>query len=636
MGSSKNRFVFSRVGGAKLSAIASLFLLSTHLAATDVGEFKEFKFGYNNPNLNYITGYRIADQTNDTKTIQNHSGYADIYLFGNVKHVDINGDTKLNDKLSDQTTTLDGVNSKAFINSALIKDKYTETDKVENIENTTLVIKNSSISTPILNGFDFNAGAYARNSNANLYNNKVEILDHSNMTGNAIIGAYLHGGKGEVGAEGKGNLVTISNVSLGNHLSIVGGKNESGGNSKYNNVTIKDLIDSDGKNVKLYGGVVGPKGIASHNTVDVDNVAFGDGAVLLGGKAYDGKALYNVANVKNSYVYDINGGDGKMANYNTVSLTNSAASFVLGGSALNASEATREASYNTVTIKGTHTKTGSGVGRVYGGFSSGTASSNRVVISDIKTTKEAFTNVTGGESSTQSNYNTVEINNLSQLQDQVAYFIIGGTSGEALGNKVKINNASYNSGNYAVNIIADQALAGGAKENNINISNLELYNNKTNEFIGGSTFMNNATDNTIEIKNLPKLNNTFIVGGESKSYEINSEASNNKVSFINSTTLSDIYGGKANLGRAINNTVTLGGDSVGAGNIYGGFTKTETQTNDLYDRFLGGNTLKVDAKKARAKNLFNFENMTFKIWSDYKNDDTILTLDGGEATDLQN
>ena len=132
-------------------------------------------------------------------------------------------------------------------------------------------------------------------------------------------------------------------------------------------------------------------------------------------------------------------------------------------------------------------------------------------------------------------------------------------------------------------------------------------------------------------------------------------AAGNSVTISGSPTFesgSKVYGAYAK-DDVDNNTVTVSGSPTFAGNneIYGGFSEEGAATNNTVNlltqvsvsKLVGGqggngtstgNTLNVAAKGITTGELNGFQNMNFYLPSDIANGDTMVTVNGGAATDL--
>ncbi len=198
-------------------------------------------------------------------------------------------------------------------------------------------------------------------------------------------------------------------------------------------------------------------------------------------------------------------------------------------------------------------------------------------------------------------------------------FIVGGTSGysDANENKVTIKNGNYEG------IFGGRASATdkSANENKVTIeagrfSDSVWYENIS--VVGGYSDRGDANKNEVTIKGgeFEKA----VLGG----FSINTGAANeNKVTISGGTFKGNVYGGISRDSSANNNIVSILGQASFTA-LYGGRGKETT-----------GNTLNVAAKNVKAEHIESFQNMNFYLPADIAKDDTMLTVNGGSATDVK-
>ena len=210
--------------------------------------------------------------------------------------------------------------------------------------------------------------------------------------------------------------------------------------------------------------------------------------------------------------------------------------------------------------------------------------------------------------------------------------------GNATDNHVTINNGTFrapltgSSITYSTIIISGGAtFSGNATDNHVTINNgtFEIEDSATISGItisGGATSSGKANNNTVTINGGTfKSSITKICGGSGTE-----EASNNTVTVNTSIDGVIIYGGYAidtynNVeGTAANNTVNIL-KPLNASDLCGGKGDETTST---------GNTLNIAAKDVTARWVGYFQNMNFTLPSDIANNDTMLTVVGGWATNL--
>jgi hypothetical protein len=230
---------------------------------------------------------------------------------------------------------------------------------------------------------------------------------------------------------------------------------------------------------------------------------------------------------------------------------------------------------------------------------------------------------------------------------------IYGILGDVTDNKVIINNGTFGSASATGAEVRSnpKAIAGGFTEKGNAIDNHVTINNGTfvstivdeglmtvgisHSIYGGFSNEGSANDNTVTINggtlkyNRIEEISTFpvqIYGGKGTE-----EASNNTVTINTSLDgLVLIYGGDTTTnggvttGTAANNNIVNILKPLYAMGLYGGLGEKST-----------GNTLNIAAKNVTTAVVSGFQNMNFYLPSDIAGNDTMLTVDWDEATDVQ-
>ena len=261
--------------------------------------------------------------------------------------------------------------------------------------------------------------------------------------------------------------------------------------------------------------------------------------------------------------------------------------------------------------------------------------------------------------------------------------VIGGTSGSGaakpIGNTVNISGGKVTNvfgGLSFYSYVAHQSFAEG---NTVNISgdaevntvlgaravgNADIRKNTVTitggtveNVMGGASSGGDVNENKVIISGgrIGTSEANIIIGGNAPdSYEGN--ANNNTVEISGGTINSTIWGGRSNSGNAEGNTVTISGSPTFAASsgihgaaAYDGDAKNNTVNilvKDFSISFLiggepgpsgtsSGNTLNVAAKGVTTGSVNAFQNMNFYLPSDIANGDTMLTVNGGTATDVK-
>jgi hypothetical protein len=209
--------------------------------------------------------------------------------------------------------------------------------------------------------------------------------------------------------------------------------------------------------------------------------------------------------------------------------------------------------------------------------------------------------------------------------------VSGGVSwhGAAFGNNVEISGGTVNFVFGGRGSVESSATAGDASNNMVTISRGTIASNDYGLVIGGQSFKGDANKNTVIITGgtIGKASGeTNIVGGytegNGKSASDNTVTISGDVQFLGNVR---IYGGQSygTDGIANNNTVNILTKIVAAEFMGGDGTN------------FSGNTLNIAAKGVTTGAVYGFQNMNFYLPSDIANNDTMLTVNGSSATDVQ-
>ena len=267
---------------------------------------------------------------------------------------------------------------------------------------------------------------------------------------------------------------------------------------------------------------------------------------------------------------------------------------------------------NTVNI------TGGTVKQVMGAYSAGgTVTENTANITGGKVTGD----VVGGMGETVTE-NTV---NLSGGTVQTIY---GGIAGYG---EAKVNYVTITGGTVTGDVVGGQSwsysagVALSAEGNTVKISGGTIGTSESQSIIGGEVkfYPGTANNNTVEISG-GTINST-IWGGKSEK----GNAEGNTVTISGSPTFaasSGIHGAAAG-GDAINNTVNILANNIAIGYLIGG--------EPMGSGTSSGNTLNIAAKGVTTGSVNAFQNINFYLPSDIANNDTMLTVNGGTATDVK-
>ena len=432
--------------------------------------------------------------------------------------------------------------------------------------------------------------------------NTLNITDST--VGGYSAGGYAGGNWAESGFEelkkrfsGKasGNVVNITNsVVTGNEVD--GGaswlKNDDTGEVVGNDVTNNSLTVVDSTVTKLIGGVTAGGNTVS-NSVKVTNSKI-NGTFIVGGYTRAGSATDNTLSIdKESTFINENGAT------------------VAGGFSDYLSDDKSEASNNSLTFSGVNTDKRL---IVYGGYSEkGTVSNNTTFINDSILSYYR----------PQTNYG-----------DGAGYY--GGYGKVANSNSVEISNS-----NVSAMVHGGYAYGGDSTNNDVII----IDSSAKSMVFGGYSNYNSANNNTVSI--IDSMVEDYVAGGfagltaRTEQFDANAESfsgtgNGNTVNIIRST-VNEVHGGASRLkdyqknrsvgNEAINNIVNIDSSHITT-DLLGGWSGS--QTADVTT----GNTLNVYGLGSTAGQVANFSKMNFYVPAEVVSGSTMLTINGGEATDL--
>lgn len=201
--------------------------------------------------------------------------------------------------------------------------------------------------------------------------------------------------------------------------------------------------------------------------------------------------------------------------------------------------------------------------------------------------------------------------------------------GDAYNNHVVVTGGQIDTV-YAANVTAN----GKAYSNTV-----EVQDGNINNVVGAATFA--VGQGGGDIYN----NKVLITGGTIKGYVAGGENNHNKSAYSNTVEIKggnfegDIYGGRIENKEqvATKNTVTIDGSGIVFKNnitIYGGAFVNGRNQETPKDVFTG-NTLNIKNKKdISIKDVKNFEFLNFYLPENIAKDDTVLTLNAADETDL--
>ncbi|HCB94072.1 MAG TPA: autotransporter domain-containing protein [Selenomonas sp.] len=182
-------------------------------------------------------------------------------------------------------------------------------------------------------------------------------------------------------------------------------------------------------------------------------------------------------------------------------------------------------------------------------------------------------------------------------------------------------------------------LRGNAINNTVNISGGSISTTGTGLAYGGYSRSGNANYNTVNVSGGSISSKMTIIGG----FAAGGDASGNVVNIRGGSGNGDVYlhGGVTgcDAGNATGNRIAIyvparlkevSGGVYLTGNKTEGFAYNLTNNGDL----LSGNELYLASAGITAKNIYNFETLSYHLPSSYQPGSTMLTLNGTKGTDL--
>ncbi len=356
-----------------------------------------------------------------------------------------------------------------------------------------------------------------------------------------------------------------------------GGTVKNSGSAIRNGIVINkgDFVNESGtwQAAGIYAGQAMGKGnAASDNYVAINGGSFQGYTYISPGLGYNGSDA-----VKNS-VY-VNGGSFEKGIY------------VFGGRGYS----TGNTDYNTINVTGG--KIGGYRAFIWGGKAdNGDARYNTV-------------NLSGGEVASVPSDESIYESKFTEYEQGDAEFYGGYTlAGNALYNTVNISGGSVSTSGKGL-VYGGYSRSGDANYNRLNITDGNISSKTT--LIGGFSAAGNASNNTVSIIGGSGNGNVYVHGGITMNSSGN--ANGNKIYIYVPARLKEVSGG----------VYLTGSDEDG-------FNYNVVNDGDLF----AGNELYIGEKSVSAKNIYNFEKLSFRLPSSYSTGDAMLTLTGGEATDL--
>jgi len=217
-------------------------------------------------------------------------------------------------------------------------------------------------------------------------------------------------------------------------------------------------------------------------------------------------------------------------------------------------------------------------------------------------------NLTGGEVASIPSAESNAGDNFTEYERGDAEFYGGYTlNGDALYNTVNISGGSISTSGTGL-VYGGYAKNGNANYNTVNVSGGTISSKLT--LMGGFAAAGDASNNTIRLTGGSGNGNVYLHGGITMSSTGN--ANGNKIAIYFPAQLREVSGG----------VYLTGNDTAYSYNL--------TNGGDL----LTGNELYLASSGISAKNIYNFETLSFHLPATYQSGSTMLTLTGTESTDL--
>ena len=544
--------------------------------------------------------------------------------------------------------------------------------------------------------------AAAMSNTGTVTNNQLNISDAVqftrayggySQTGNATYNVLHMNGVKKAGSALEFSLYGVksnSNTSVVSHNTvevwdstggdIFGGRSANDGKIDYGARSDANTVIVHNSNFRyIYGGYEGYT--ADGNTVQIEDSTIDNvhTAYIQGGTSASG----NQTTIKNSTVSgeivggwadDSNYGNatGSKADENTITLTdvtlNEPNLGIVGGK----NDMYGEANGNTVHLtSGTLTN----FKQLNGGFSSGTANNNHLLIDQGATVSNVASTVISGRGATEAKGNTVKIDGTLGAQTSTTAgsaeepgSVVSGNSltvgktgsvgygtilaaGSTDGARATVNENTVTIEGY----VGEGALVVGAwnyggdnigDKNTVNISGTL----DAGVLVCGSSdsvyayyygpLNKEANENTINLQKGANLGvGTVFYGGQGTVADGNTVNIEDGVTFAAGTSDGDDIDIVAGVGRteAKDNTINLLGTVSASGlHLSGGLVSQEYDSGTYIVNGVSGtnNTLNVYTLNNNVKEITAFQNLNFYIPKEAVNEDTMLTISGGEATDL--
>ena len=466
---------------------------------------------------------------------------------------------------------------------------------------------------------------------------------HPTVAADRKVGTDGAAGGAITNASDPGN-VTDNTLTLTKHAfsgRLYGGYTAGSGNVTGNRLFIHNII-SQNVQEKVFGGHANDSGHATGNTVTLTGGRFLDN--IYGGSSVAGNATDNTVNLgdgtnpfQGSISGTIYGGDGPGTGDYVTGNTLNVNTSIIADNIKNF--ATINFNYNSTVSAGAMLQLDD-------------ASNKRT---SVDWNGIHLTGIPDKSLTLMANLKGIDINNYGggfkqlTLTDTHEAFI-------APGNQIGLTR--YQRINYERNQFA------GVRKNNVNTSDGTPGIDEIDVYGGESKIGNTTTNNEVTITNAPghgKVYGGYTEGdGTTADVAKRYDSKGNKVT-ITGGAASELYGGytSSSAGIAAGNTVTIKGGTVRA-NIYGGYSVygdatgntinlgdgTSTSAGTIQGEIFGGrstvttkdqttgNTLNVNANAA-AKNIWNFSTINFNFSAHVNPANTLLTLNGTQATKLK-
>lgn len=478
----------------------------------------------------------------------------------------------------------------------------------------------------------------------------------------SILAAILSTGMGALPVYGAGDVIGQTQSVAGHSPeSVFGGHATDTGASALRNTLI---LEATAEELSIAYGGFSLSGAAEQNTLEISSGS------LAATDVYGGYVSKGTGTVKENNV-SMNGGLVKgtlygaytaagMAQENQVSVRDGTVKEnVYGGYSYRGSAQGNDVRLSGNTVVGDEEDFDNG--NVYGGFAmAGPATGNVVKLQGSAT---VGINVFGAFITDGDGDGVAQANQVHLSGGVVQYNAYGAYSmqGDVIGNILTLSGqAVLGSGNDTGGFMdpdaggyAGYTMGGAATNNVLRIrENAQLLGQAAGGF-AGSTSAGDVTGNQVILTGatVGKAGaGNVLAGGWSQG---SGQVTGNQVVLQGGTAQADLYGGRAASGTASGNSVRISGGTV-YGDIYGGYAQagdatdnvvtitggTLGSTSGLYGGTAGegkkstGNTLNFYLKDVRIGELADFQNLNFYVPTGTTAGETMLTIAGDEATNL--